>query len=321
MKKRSLKNKNILITGGAGFIGSHLADSLISMNPKKVVVVDNMFLGEEKNLNQAIKDGVILYRDDIEINSSLEYILEKENIDIVFNCATKALNYSFQNPSNAFKTNVNGVINLLEFQRKELFQTLCHFSTSEVYGSAIYEPMDESHPKNPTTLYAAGKASADLALESYVKMYGIDAFIVRPFNNFGPRQNYKGFMAGIIPITAYRILNKIKPELHGSGHQTRDFIYVFDTIDAITKLFKVIEKGDSVNVSTDNCIQIKNLLEKIIKFYDYSGGIEKKPARSADVFSHIASNDKIKSLISYKLTPFDQGLSETLDWYKEEFSN
>ena len=100
MKKRSLKNKNILITGGAGFIGSHLADSLISMNPKKVVVVDNMFLGEEKNLNQAIKDGVILYKDDIEINSSLEYILEKENIDIVFNCATKALNYSFQNPSN-----------------------------------------------------------------------------------------------------------------------------------------------------------------------------------------------------------------------------
>ena len=152
-------------------------------------------------------------------------------------------------------------------------------------------------------------------------MYGIDAFIVRPFNNYGPRQNYKGFMAGIIPITAYRILNKIKPELHGSGHQTRDFIYVFDTIDAITKLFKVIEKGESVNVSTDNCIQIKNLLEKVIKFYDYSGGIEKKPARSADVLSHIASNDKIKSLISYKLTPFDQGLSETLDWYKEEFSN
>ena len=152
MKKRSLKNKNILITGGAGFIGSHLADSLISMNPKKVVVVDNMFLGEEKNLNQAIKDGVILYKDDIEINSSLEYILEKENIDIVFNCATKALNYSFQNPSNAFKTNVNGVINLLEFQRKELFQTLCHFSTSEVYGSAIYEPMDESHPKIQHTL-------------------------------------------------------------------------------------------------------------------------------------------------------------------------
>ena len=87
-------------------------------------------------------------------------------------------------------------------------------------------------------------------------------------------------MAGI--ITAYRILNKIKPELHGSGHQTRDFIYVFDTIDAITKLFKVIEKGESVNVSTDNCIQIKDLLEKIIKFYDYLE--ESKKLRSADVF-------------------------------------
>ena len=152
-------------------------------------------------------------------------------------------------------------------------------------------------------------------------MYGTDAFIVRPFNNYGPRQNYKGFMAGIIPITAHRIFNNIKPELHGNGRQTRDFIYVFDTVDAVTKVFKVLEKGESVNISTDNCIQIKNLLEKIMKFYDYQGGINKKPARNADVFSHIASNDKINGLISYKLTSFDQGLSETLDWYKEEFSN
>tara|TARA_B100000963_G_scaffold348814_1_gene356967 strand:+ start:377 stop:1345 length:969 start_codon:yes stop_codon:yes gene_type:complete len=320
MKNRSLKNKNILVTGGAGFIGSHLIDNLINVGAKNIFAIDNMFLGKESNLKEAHKSGVKLYKDDIEIMSSLEYIFREEKIDIVFNCATKALNYSFLNPSNAFTTNVNGVINLLECQRKGLFESLCHFSSSEVYGSAIYEPMDEAHPKNPTTLYAAGKASADMALESYVKMYGLDAFIVRPFNNYGPRQNYEGFMAGIIPITAQRIISNSHPELHGNGLQTRDFIYVHDTVDAVIKVFNVLEKGDSVNISTDNCIEIKKLIEMIVNYYGYSGKIETKPARDADVFSHIASNEKINRLISYRLTPFEKGLSETLEWYKEKLS-
>ena len=245
------------------------------------------------------------------------FVLQQTNI---FNCATKALNYSFLNPSNAFSTNVNGVINLLECQRKGLFESFCHFSSSEVYGSALYEPMDEAHPKNPTTLYAAGKASADMALESYVQMFDLDAFIVRPFNNYGPRQNYKGLLAGIIPKTANRIFLNQSPELHGNGLQTRDFIYVYDTIDAVIKIFNVLDKGDSVNISTDNCIQIKKLLEMIIDFYGYSGEIIKKPARGADVLSHVASNKKIKDLISYRLTSFQDGLDETLNWYQKEFS-
>lgn len=239
---RTFVKKNILVTGGAGFIGSHLVDKLIESGANKVFVVDNMFLGSEENLANALTLGASLIKDDIEFASSLEYILRNEKIDVVFNCATKALNYSFINPANAFNTNVNGILNLLEFQRQGLFESLCHFSTSEVYGTAIYEPMDEEHPKNPTTLYAAGKASADLALESYVKMFDLDAFIVRPFNNYGPRQNHKGFMAGIIPITAYRILSNLQPEIHGDGSQSRDFIYVHDTVDAVTKVFPILKK-------------------------------------------------------------------------------
>lgn len=309
----------ILVTGGAGFIGSHLVDRLLQEGARQVIVVDNLFTGDEDNLSLALESGrAVIYRDDAELSSSLEYIFSMHQIDIVFNCATKALNYSFLNPANAFSTNVNVVINLLELQRRGLFKTLCHFSTSEVYGSAIYEPMDEAHPKNPTTTYAAGKAAADHAVESYVRMFDMDAYIVRPFNNYGPRQNYKGYLAGIIPITAWRILNGISPELHGQGMQSRDFIYVHDTVDAVVKLHEVMPKGESVNISTDNQISIRDLLQKICTEMCYTGEIVKKAERKSDVICHNASNEKIQSMIDYSLTPFDLGLSETLAWYQQK---
>ncbi len=312
----NIENSTILVTGGAGFIGSHLVDSLIKANAKEIIVVDNLFLGTERNLTEAVAQGVIFYKDDIEIPSSLDYIFERHSIDIVFNCATKALNYSFVNPKNAFDTNVQGILNILECQRKGKFKTLVHFSTSEVYGTAVYEPMDEQHPIKPTTTYAAGKAAADMAINSWVNMFGLDAFIVRPFNNYGPRQNHKGYMAGIIPITVWRILNSIPPEIHGSGLQSRDFIYVHDTVSAIIKLYPKIKASEAINISTDGQITVQEVISKIADIMKYEGNILKKPSRSADVECHNASNKKIKSLIDYQLTNFDTGLLETINWYK-----
>lgn len=313
----NINGSSILVTGGAGFIGSHLVDRLISDGAKQVIIVDNLFVGSEDNLKDAISKGAILYKDDIEITSSLDYIFEKHNIDIVFNCATKALNYSFVNPKNAFDTNVNGVLNILEHQRKGHFKTLVHFSTSEVYGTAVYEPMDEKHPINPTTTYAAGKAAADIAINSWVNMFDVDAFIVRPFNNYGPRQNHKGYLAGIIPITAWRIINGINPEIHGSGLQTRDFIYVKDTVDAVIKLYPLLKPAESVNISTDGQISMKEVIHRIASLMEYNGEILNKPARGADVEAHNASNVKVKSMIDYQLTTFEQGLATTVKWYQD----
>lgn len=313
----SLANQSILVTGGAGFIGSHLVDGLLAAGAREVIVIDNLFVGSEENLKDAFDTGrVTFYRDDAELATSLEYIFSIHKIDTVFNCATKALNYSFLNPANAFSTNVTVTLNLLELQRRGLFKTLCHFSTSEVYGSAVYEPMDEAHPKNPTTTYAAGKAAADHAVESYVRMFDLDAYIVRPFNNYGTRQNYKGMLAGIIPLTAYRLLNGIAPELHGDGLQSRDFIYVLDTVDAVIKLHDVMPAGESVNISTDNQVSIKDLLAKICDAFGYKEALVQKPGRKSDVLCHNASNEKVHTMIDYSLTPFEQGLRETLDWYK-----
>ncbi|MBL6736818.1 MAG: GDP-mannose 4,6-dehydratase [Burkholderiales bacterium] len=319
MLRETLVGQCVLVTGGAGFIGSHLVDKILAEGAQEVIVIDNLFTGDQSNLKKALATGkMTFYLDDAELSTSMEYIFKNHKIDTVFNCATKALNYSFLNPANAFATNVHVILNLLELQRRGLFKTLCHFSTSEVYGSAVYEPMDESHPKKPTTTYAAGKAAADHAVESYVEMFDLDAFIVRPFNNFGPRQNYKGMLAGIIPITAWRILNDIEPELHGDGLQSRDFIYVHDTVDAVLKLYTLMLPGDAINISTDNQITVAELLSKVCQKMGYRGKTIHKPARKSDVLCHIASNKKIHSMIDYTLTPFEHGLDETLEWYKKK---
>jgi UDP-glucose 4-epimerase len=218
-------------------------------------------------------------------------------------------------PCRCASTNVDVVLNLLEAQRHGVFKTLCHFSTSEVYGTAVYEPMDEKHPRMPTTTYAAGKAAADLAVESYVRMFDLDAYVVRPFNNYGPRQNCRGELAAIIPVTAARILSGGKPEIHGTGQQSRDFIHVSDTVDAVVKLHAVMAPGDNINISTDNTCSMADLISRICAHYGYRGETLRKEARKADVQCHIASNAKIRSLIEYRLTPFDQGLGDTLDWY------
>lgn len=315
MESRIIKGKSILVTGGAGFIGSHLVDALINEQAKKVVIIDNMFLGDENNLEPAIKNGAILYKDDAEIYSSLEYIIAENNIDIVFNCATKALNYSFVNPSNAFMTNVNIINNLLELQRKGAFKTLCHFSTSEVYGTALYEPMDESHPFNPTTAYAAGKAAADIMINSYVNMFSIDAFIVRPFNNYGPRQNYRGILAGIIPKTISAIMNGDNPEIHGDGEQKRDFIFVTDTVKSVINLFSLLKPGESVNISSNGMVSIKQLIFKIVDLMHYQGEVIYKERRNADVECHNASNKKLNDYIAFNPTEFDLGLEKTINWY------
>ena len=317
----TINNSTILVTGGAGFIGSNLIDRLINENAKEVIVVDNLFNGNEDNLKKAITKGAIFYKDDIEISSSLDYIFENHKIDIVFNCATKCLNYSFINPKNSYDTNVNGILNILEHQRKGHFKTLVHFSTSEAYGTAVYEPMDEKHPINPTTAYAAGKAAADIALCTWVKMFNIDAFIFRPFNNYGFRQQYKGYLAGIIPNTVSRIMNGDSPEIHGEGNQTRDFIFVEDTLEAVTKLYPLMKSAESINISTGGQISIREVIHKICSLMNYQGKILYKSARVADVQKHNSNNNKMKSMIKYQFTDFDQGLAKTIQWYKDNIND
>ena len=316
----NLDNKKIVVVGGAGLIGSHTVDKLLNENVKEIIIYDNMTRGSEDNLREALQDNRVKIYDvggDILQTDILHSAFKKA--DAVFHFAALWLLQCHEYPRAAFEVNIKGTFNVMEACVDQGIKRLIYSSSASVYGDAEYEPMDESHPLKPTTSYASGKAAADIALFSWVKMFDLDSFIIRPFNNYGPRQNYKGYLAGIIPITAWRICNGLAPEIHGSGDQTRDFIYVKDTIDAVLKLYPLLKPAESINVSTDGQISMNKVIQKIIKFFKYDGEVLKKPSRSSDVMTHNACNKKIKDYIQYNLTDFDEGLEKTLEIYKEMF--
>jgi len=314
----SVKGKNILVTGGAGFIGSHLCDALLAEGAAKVVVLDNFFLGKSENLEQALRDDrTVVYRDDARHYGVVRSVVEKERIEIVYNLATIALNYSFFNPFDAYLVNVQIANVLLELIKSGAYRTLIHVSSSEAYGTAQYSPMDENHPMNPTTPYAAGKAAADLLVQSFYNTEGIDCSIIRPFNNYGPRQNAEGALAAIIPLTANRIANGQNPVIEGDGEQTRDFIFVKDTVRALILAYeKKASRGKIINLGSGVDISINKLIQEICRYYGYTGGIERRPERKSDVKNLCASSELAKSVLGFfPEYSFEEGLRLTLDWY------
>lgn len=316
-----INGKNILVTGGAGFIGSHLCDELLNRGAGKVVCVDNFFLGKMENLSEAIgKDNFILYRDDARQFGVMHSIIEKEKIEVVFNMATIALNYSFFNPFDAYMVNVQIANTLLELLRVGAYKTLIHTSSSEAYGTAKYSPMDENHPTAPTTPYAAGKAAADMMIHSFSKVLDMDISIIRPFNNYGPRQNAEGPLAGIIPATAKRIKSGERPVINGDGEQTRDFIYVKDTVRGILLSYEKEEsRGMIINLGSGKEITMNALLQGICEYMGYSGDWEHRPERTSDVKNLCANIDRARKVLGFEpQMDFEDGIKETLDWYINE---
>ena len=313
-----IKGKSILVTGGAGFIGSHLCDALLAKGAGKVVCLDNFFLGKMENLEEALKhDNFVLYRDDARHYGVVEAIMEREGTEVVFNMATIALNYSFFNPFDAYMVNVEIANTLLELLKAGRYRTLIHTSSSEAYGTARYSPMDENHPTDPTTPYAAGKAAADLMVHSFAKVLPLDISIVRPFNNYGPRQNAEGPLAGIIPATAKRIKNGGRPMIQGDGEQTRDFIYVKDTVRGLIIPYEnEASRGQIINLGTGKDISMNRLLKLICDYMGYEGEWERQPERTSDVKKLCADIGKARKLMGFEPeTSFEDGIRESLDWY------
>lgn len=311
----------VLVTGGAGFIGSHLVDALFREGAERVVVVDNFFLDTYRNLDDAhgeYGDALVVYREDAGDLGAMTAICRKEKPDVVFNLATKALLYSFLNPSGAYRVNTDIALTLCELLRAGEYLRLIHVSSSEVYGSAQEFPMTEEHPLGAETTYAAGKAGADLAVVSYVKMFDLDAMIVRPFNNYGPRQN-DGSFAAVIPLTMKRILAGEPPLVEGDGSQTRDFIFVSDTVDAITRLARTdVERGQVFNVASGREVAIVDLVGDIARIMGWTGDIVHAPARPADVRRHRAAVERVTGVIGdVAPTSLAVGLEHTIKWYVE----
>ena len=314
--------ERVLVTGGAGFIGSHLVDALLDAGTKHVTVVDTYFLGSDENLEHArnrYPGALDVYREDAGDHVLMSEIIERSQPDVVFNLATKALLYSFLNPSGACQVNLSIALTLCELLRKECFGRLVHVSSSEVYGSARYVPMDEEHPLLAETTYAAGKAAADLAVASYVRMFDLDAVTVRPFNNYGPRQN-EGLFAAVVPLTIMHILRGEQPIVQGDGRQTRDLIYVEDTVQSIiASAMSPCVRGQTLNVASGTETAIGELVELICTIMEWGGGISYEATRTADVKRHLADVSRAKELLGTPATtPLPEGIRQTVRWYVDQ---
>jgi UDP-glucose 4-epimerase len=248
-------------------------------------------------------------------------IMHDEGTDVVFNLAVIPLPASLEKPAWTFTQNVDMTLTICELARQGLFRTLIHFSSSEAYGNSISGPMDENHPLNGTTPYAASKAAGDLLVLSYCRTFGIDAAIVRPFNNYGPRQNEASY-AGVIPITIASIMRGESPHIFGDGKQTRDYLYVTDTANAAIKTYGCRNTREKVlNIASGKEISINYLVRLIADLMGFKGEIIYEPDRPADVKRHIANIYLAEDLIDFKPTiPFEEGMLRTVDWYKQNIS-
>lgn len=307
------------MAGGAGFIGSHLVDRLAETKPSKIVVVDNLFLGKIENL-ESVKtrfNNLKIYIRDLTVMPTLEEIITTEQIERVFDLATIPLPASYVHPAYTYENNIKIVLNFCELLRKDKFRLYVHASSSEAVGSAKTVPMPENHEMNPTTTYGASKAAQDLLIQSFDRMYGIDYLIFRPFNNFGERQNEKTY-AGVIPKTITRLLKGEPPILYGNGEQTRDFIYVRDTVDAVVKLVDSPRGAKQViNVANGKEVKIKDLLSLICSAVGYSGQWIHEPPRPSDVERHCADISKLKSIIDFRPTTLEKALLSVVEWYRK----
>jgi UDP-glucose 4-epimerase len=319
----SLKNKSVLVTGGAGFIGSHLVDHLILQNPEIIVVVDDLFMGHMRNLKNAQESFSYLkvYKQDACNSQEMNNIVTENCIDIVFDLATIPLPVSLEKPRWSYEKNVERCLTLCELIRKGCFKTLVHFSSSEAYGSLKYEPMNEEHPWNPKTPYAASKAAEDHLVFSYYHTFGIDMTIIRPFNNYGPRQNFERY-AGVIPLTIKRIFQGESPIIYGEGLQTRDYLFVTDTAQASIDIYNcTAARGKVINIASGKEKSIKEIITAIATYLDYNGEILYKEKRIGDVQRHFADISLAKKLIGFEPTvSWEKGLQITIEWYKDLFA-
>lgn len=320
----SLKNKSILITGGAGFIGSHLLDRLIREEPEALVVVDDFLMGSMQNLGDAQKnfENLRIYSMDAGHYENMKEVVTNHNTEIVFDLATVPLPASLEKPRWAYETNVTRCLALCELIRNGYFSVLIHYSSSEAYGSLKYSPMNEEHPWNPTTPYAASKAAEDHLVFSYYHTFGIEIAIIRPFNNYGPRQNM-GKYAGVIPLTIKRILNGEPPVIYGDGNQTRDYLYVTDTADASVKVYNCKNtRGKVLNIASGKELTIKEIVTGIASYLGCTAPILYREPRPGDVRRHFADISLAKKLIGFEPTvQFEDGIKSTIEWYREFIQN
>jgi len=309
-----MEKRKALVTGGAGFIGSHLCNQL-QENGYDVISYDDLSNGSgKKNLSKHIRSvkGSILN------HQKFKNICKK--VDVVFNLAVKPLPMSFDKPDVVVQVNDYGTY-LVAKICTELKCKLIHISSSEAYGSALSFPMKENHPLLPSTIYAASKVASESYVRSFEKTYGLKMVIIRPFNCYGPFMR-DDIYAAAIPNFYNRISKGKHPIIYGNGNQTRDLTYVKDTTLGIMLADKESNAiGHTFNIGYGKETSIKNLAKIMIKQFEKFDGIKRefrfdfRKSRKGDVKRHLADISRAKKILGYKpKIKLEEGVLEYLNW-------
>jgi NAD dependent epimerase/dehydratase len=317
----NLLNKKVLLTGADGFIGSHLVERLLDEGCSvKAFCYYNSFNSwgwldsfPKEKLNQIeIFTGDI--RDPFGVRTAMQ------GCDVVFHLAALiAIPFSYHSPDSYIDTNIKGTLNIIQAAKDLSIERVLVTSTSEVYGTANYIPIDEKHPRQPQSPYSASKIGADCIAESFFRSFNLPLTIVRPFNTFGPRQSARA----VIPTIITQLLNGFETIKLGDLTPTRDLLFVKDTVNGFLEIAKADSLiGEDCNIATQTEISIGDLAQKIINIINPNARIvpdsERLRPEKSEVFRLYGSNEKLKQHTNWKQQySFEEALEETVDWFRK----
>jgi len=313
-----LSGLDILITGAAGFIGSHLADRLAPHN--RLRLVDDFSIGLRENLaDVASLPNVTIVEADVTDRGRMLDVTA--GIDVVFHMAISCLRTSLNSPVLSHDINAGGTLNVCLAAREHGVKRLVYVSSSEVYGTAEKPLMAEDHPCRPTTVYGASKLAGELYALACWRTYGLPVSIVRPFNTYGPREPYAGARAEVIPRFLLQLAAGRAPVVYGDGSQSRDFTYVSDTVAGLVAAGACDQLvGDVVNVAYGAEISIRRIAELLARTMRTSAPAPVfTDARPGDVQRHAADVRKARRLLGFAPTvDIEAGLVRTVEWFQAQ---
>ena len=290
-----------MITGGAGFIGSHIVEKLLENN-YNVIIIDNLSSGSIENIPNS--DTIKFYQLNIE-KDDLELVFQKETPDYVIHLAAQtSVNFSISHPYYDANMNVMASIKLLELCKKYNIKKFITASSAAIYGNPKYLPIDENHPTEPMSQYGLSK----LTMEKYIKLSGIPYIIFRFSNAYGPRQK-SSKESGVVAIFNNAMKNNEPINIYGDGEQIRDFIYVEDIANICIKAINSNVENEIINFSTNKGVSLNQLFKVMKSLYNYTLNANYLPERIGDIKNSILSNDKAYNLLKFtNYTKLEKGL-------------
>ena len=315
----AIAGTTVLVTGGAGFIGSHLVDTLLARGAAAVTVLDNLANGSANNLAHLAGDPRFSFVEG-DIRDEDAAVSALAGVDTVFHLACLGVRHSLHDPFENHDVNASGTLNMLMQARRLGVRRFVYVSTSEVFGTAQYAPMDERHPTWPETVYGGGKLAGEAYARAFFRTYGMQTVVVRPFNTYGPRSHFEGDSGEVLPRTIVRVLAGLRPVIFGDGEQTRDFMHVSDTTRALALIGESDAAiGQTINLGSGTEITMTDVCRTVaVKSGRPDLAPEYLDARPGDVRRLIGNAAFVRSLTGFEPSvSFDEGVAELIDWFRK----